>query len=120
MEDEIFNQQIEKIARVCHEANRAYCLTLGDMSQPSWDRAPGWQKDSCRTGVRKIIEGEITKPSDSHESWMRQKFAEGWSYGEVKDTFNKTHPCMVPHYKLPVEQQMKDELFFNIVKALSS
>jgi hypothetical protein len=38
-------------ARAAHEANRAYCGALGDWSQPSWDAAPQWQKDSARNGV---------------------------------------------------------------------
>jgi hypothetical protein len=27
----------EAAARAAHEANRAYCLALGDTSQPAWD-----------------------------------------------------------------------------------
>ena len=42
---------IELIARVCHEANRAYCAALGDASQAEWDKASDWQKDSVRNGV---------------------------------------------------------------------
>ena len=34
------NNIIEACARAAHEANRAYCLALGDTSQPSWDDAP--------------------------------------------------------------------------------
>jgi hypothetical protein len=41
-------EAIDQVARVCHEANRAYCQTLGDNSQPAWDDAPEWQKDSAR------------------------------------------------------------------------
>ena len=31
--------------------NRAYCLALGDTSQPAWDEAPDWQQSSARSGV---------------------------------------------------------------------
>ena len=109
---------LEDIARVVHEANRAFCITHGDMSQPAWDEAPEWQRKSAITGVQKIVNHEITRPYESHESWMAEKVADGWIYGEVKDPEAKTHPCLVPYEELPVEQQMKDYLFFNITNTL--
>lgn len=39
------HEQLQQIAKVCHEANKAYCETLGDYSQPEWEAAPAWQKD---------------------------------------------------------------------------
>jgi len=39
------------IAIVCYEANRAYCKSLGDHSQPHWSDAPKWQQDSAIKGV---------------------------------------------------------------------
>ncbi len=42
---------VDKIAEVGHETNRAYCETIGDFSQPSWGNAPDWQKDSAIGGV---------------------------------------------------------------------
>lgn len=40
----------EKIARVAHEVNKAYCEALGDMSQPVWEEAPEWQRASATSG----------------------------------------------------------------------
>lgn len=110
----------EKVARVAHEANRAYCATLGDFSQPAWDDAPDWQKESARAGVDAITMGEVTHPEDSHESWSRQKLAEGWRYGPEKNPATKEHPCLVPYVALPVTQRMKDHLFLAIVRTLTS
>lgn len=107
---------IESIAKICHEANRAYCQTLGDFSQPTWEEAPQWQKDSAIKGVEFHLSGDHG-PEASHESWMKQKEAEGWVYGEVKDTQAKRHPCMVPFHELPSAQQLKDSLFRSIVHA---
>lgn len=109
---------IAAIASICHEANRAYCVSIGDHSQPTWDDAPSWQKESCYTGVLKIASHEITRPEQSHESWSAQKLAEGWVYGTVKDPVAKTHHCLVPFTELPPEQQTKDVLFFSIARAL--
>lgn len=105
------------IARICHEVNKAFCESIGDMSQPTWDAAPQWQKDSAMTGVLGIISGEIKTPADSHNSWMKQKEADGWVYGEVKDPEAKTHPCMVPYEALPATQQTKDHLFGAVVRS---
>lgn len=38
---------IEQTAKTAHEVNRAYCLSIGDISQPSWEDAPDWQKKSA-------------------------------------------------------------------------
>ena len=42
---------IEKIAKACHEVNRAYCLALGDTSQPAWEDAPQF---SAGLGFRRV------------------------------------------------------------------
>lgn len=107
----------EIIARTCHEVNRAYCQALGDMSQPAWEDAPMWQRDSARLGVQLHMSKNIG-PEASHESWMAQKVAEGWVYGQVKDPAAKTHPCIVPFDMLPREQQAKDFIFRSVVHAL--
>lgn len=115
------SQQIENIARVCHETNRAYCVTIGDTSQPSWDDAPEWQKESARKGVRfhltAIENGQEPSPSDSHEAWLTEKANTGWKYGPVKDPDKKEHPCFVLYENLPIEQRFKDYLFIAVVKA---
>lgn len=109
---------VERIARVAHEANRAYCQTLGDDSQPPWDEAPEWQKASARAGVRFHFENPDAPPHASHESWLEQKRRDGWRYGPIKDPEKKEHPCMVPFNDLPLEQQQKDALFSGVVNAM--
>lgn len=107
-----------QIARVCHEANRAYCEALGDYSQVEWINAPQWQVDSAIKGVELHSEHHDAGPQASHESWLAQKVADGWIYGETKDAEAKTHPCMVPFDDLPPAQQAKDFIFRGIVLAL--
>lgn len=111
---------VDDIARITHETNRAYCRTLGDDSQLPWDDAPDWQRASAIKGVTGILDGTITKPEQSHESWLAEKAATGWVYGAVKDPILKTHPCFVPYEELPPEQQVKDALFFAVVNACRS
>lgn len=109
---------IVRIARVCHEANRGYCASIGDMSQPTWEEAPDWQKESALKGVMHHIENPDSTPADSHTEWMAEKARTGWSYGDEKDPEAKTHPCMVPWEELPAEQRMKDVIFLSIVRAM--
>lgn len=107
-----------EIAKMVHEVNRAYCKALGDTSQLSWEDAPQWQKDSALKGVLFHASNPEYGPENSHESWLAEKNSTGWVYGVEKDEEKKTHPCMVPYNKLPVEQQAKDYIFKAIVDQL--
>jgi RyR domain len=106
------------IARVCHEANKAYCDALGDSSQKSWDEAEGWQRESAIKGVRFRLDNPNATAADQHEAWRKDKADQGWVYGEVKDAEAKTHPCMVPYEELPFFQRKKDAIFQAVVDAL--
>ena len=108
---------VEQIAAICHEVNRAYCESIGDNSQPRWTDAPQWQKDSAIAGVQAILANPDTTPEQSHEGWLAHKRADGWTYGPVKDPALKQHPCFVPYAELPPEQQTKDHLFGAVVRA---
>lgn len=110
--------RIESIARVCHEANRAYCATLGDTSQVAWEDAPEWQRASAVKGVEFNLANPDAPPSASHDSWLEEKRATGWKYGPVKDAEKKEHPCFVPYDELPEDQRRKDHLFKAVVAAL--
>ena len=110
--------KLELIGRVAHEANRAYCESLGDSSQLPWKDAPQWQRDSAYEGIRRIAENPNTSPSASHDVWLAQKLADGWAYGPEKRPELKQHPCIVPFEELPVEQKAKDYIFTAVVKAM--
>lgn len=112
--------KIEQVARITHEANRAYCETIGDHSQVPWESAPEWQRTSAINGVRFHLENPSAPPSASHECWLKEKAEAGWQYGPVKNAEKKEHPCFVPYEQLPVEQQAKDYLFGGIVDALKA
>ena len=113
--------KVQAVARVAHEANRAWCAANGDMTQLGWDDAPGWQRDSAINGVLFHIENPEAGDSASHDSWAAERVAAGWVYGEVKapDATPPTHPCLVPFADLPKVQQVKDALFRAIVHAVA-
>lgn len=108
-----------KIARVCHEVNRAYCRAIGDDSQAPWDDAEDWQRDSAIAGVTFRMMNQDAPPSAMHNNWMADKIRDGWQYGKVKDPEAKTHPCIVPFDQLPPEQQIKDYLFSAVVDVMT-
>ena len=109
---------VEQIARVAHQVNRAYCQSIGDHSQRPWDEAEAWQRESAIAGVIKVIDEPDTTPKDSHEAWMLEKIKGGWTYGAVKDSQQKTHPCLVPYEDLPSKDIAKDYIFITVVSEL--
>lgn len=110
--------QIGAIAKLCHEANRAYCEHIGDFSQVPWDEAPDWQQESAIKGVEFVRNNPDAPASSNHDAWLEEKRNTGWKYGPVKDPDKKEHPCFVPYEELPKNQQVKDHLFRAIASAL--
>lgn len=43
-----------------------------------------------------------------HEVWARNRIAEGWTYGPVRDDQKKHHPCLVPYDELPENEKEYD------------
>lgn len=115
LEDRDYETIVDVVAKECHEANRRYCESIGDDSQPTWDEAPDWQKESARNGVKFHVQTPDASASASHENWLAEKEADGWKYGPVKDPAKKEHPCYVPYGELPQEQKNKDTLFITVV-----
>lgn len=108
---------VEVIAKVCHETNRAWCEALGDMSQQPWDQADEWQRVSAVKGVEFALNGGTAE--EQHQEWCADKQADGWVFGDIKDSDAKTHPCLVGYYSLPQAQRYKDALFIAIVRTLA-
>lgn len=108
-----------EIARVCHDANRAYCLALGDRTQQPWDDAEHGQRESAVAGVVYALEHPEATPAQQHLAWCQDKADAGWTYGPAKDPQRKTHPCLIPYDQLPEAQRRKDALFLAVVRALA-
>ena len=45
---------------------------------------------------------------NAHDVWARQRLAEGWRYGLVRDDSKKEHPCLVPYEELPDSEKQYD------------
>ena len=109
---------IQRIAMVCHQANKALCESYGDFSQKDWGDANEWQRQSAVKGVEFALDNPDAPASAQHDAWSADKIRSGWAYGPVKDAETKIHPCLVPFDQLPENQQAKDRLFKAVVAAL--
>jgi hypothetical protein len=107
---------IEACARAAHEANRAYCIAIGDKSQASWEDTPEEVRQTTIDVVSPALSGAT--PEQLHELWCAAKYRDGWSHGPHKDSDLKTHPCLVSYNKLPIEQRRKDALYQSVVNAM--
>ena len=107
-----------KIARVMHEAVRAWQKENGQEPSPPWSRAPQWMKTASYDAVVWRIRNPKAKSSAQHDQWLAQKKTAGWKFGKKKDAAKKTHPMMVPYAKLPEFERRKDALVGAVVDSL--
>jgi hypothetical protein len=105
------------IAQVAHDINQALRAAIGEAVEPWADTTPE-HKASILAGVDMHIANPGVAPEASHEAWLTQKLAEGWTLGHVKDVEAKTHPCIRAYDSLPTEQKVKDYLFRAVVHSL--
>lgn len=116
IENESLEVTIENVAAAAHEANRRYCIAIGDKSQVSWELSPDWVKESAIAGVKSVLDNLDISPKELHQKWTDHKLADGWVYRELKDGVDKTHPCLVHYDDLPHKQKLKDILFRQTVE----
>ncbi|HEY8933810.1 MAG TPA: RyR domain-containing protein [Cyclobacteriaceae bacterium] len=109
--------QIYYIAKVCHEAIRAWFLANYDASERHWHDAETWERES----MIKYVEFRLRNPDACvetlHYAWTKDKLDSGWRVGR-KDFEMKTHPCLIPFSELPEFQKTKYVLFSAIVDAI--
>ena len=53
---------------------------------------------------------EITEKlaANAHDVWAQGRIAEGWVYGEEKNSERRTTPCLVPYDELPESEKEYD------------
>lgn len=108
-----------RIAKACHDANKAYCESRGDLSEPDWESLSPWEIEYIMEGVLFNKNNPDAGQYASHNSWMKHRLDNGWVYGEIKDEKQKTHPCIVPFDKLTKDDKAKSFIFKAVVNALA-
>ena len=111
---------VEVIARVCWEANRALSLGVGDGIKASWDEVLQWQRDTVINGVIFLLANPNAGAEAHHDNWYKVKTQEGWTLGPMIDPFLKQHPRFLLYNQLTAAQQARDHLVVAIVEALRS
>ena len=106
----------EKIAKVCHEAHRAWGEVNGDTSNVPWQQASTQERSFSVDAVRQALAG--AEPRQLHESWRNVKLETGWTYGPTKDLQTKTTPHLVPYDQLPEVKKQDNELLAAVARAL--
>jgi hypothetical protein len=110
----------ERIAEVCHEANRVLTRFAGDVPvQAPWASIDEDMRQSSIKGVRFTLENPDVTPEELHEAWCAERRSQGWVFGETKDAEKKRHPALRPFAELPEGTRIKDAVFRAVVKALS-
>lgn len=110
---------VDGIARVVHEANRAYNVSLGDPAPDApYDAIEDWHRRSIISRVIMMIKGYTN--TQIHQAWVDEMLERGWVLGEVKDptATPPTHPCLQDLEHCSPEQQKKEILALGIVRAL--
>ena len=116
----VSDADIERTARVAHEALRAWKTSVGQDAGPVWDAAPEWMRQETSESVRRRLENPQASAAEEHDRWARHKIATGWTYGAAKDDAAKTHPMLAPFSDLPEEERKKDALILAVTDALLS
>jgi hypothetical protein len=109
-------EAIEAAAQAAHEAARAFRRAVGDPPHPSWDDAPGWQREQAQETVRAIAAGAGLV--DLHDRWRAAMEADGWTYGEVEDVGAKRHPSLRPLSEIPLDRRSKPYVYAMAAKAV--
>lgn len=102
---------VEAVARIAHEACRAYDTGLGDEPLSTWEEANHDVHRAAINSVEFLVDNPAATASDEHDAFLKKYLDEGWKFGKKKDQDKKTHPDLVPYDKLPKDVQAKYVLF---------
>lgn len=91
----------ERIASLCHEANRILRLAIGEDIGPHWCWLNQEKSESIIAGVEFRKANPKVTSEEMHVNWMK--------------TANPLHPQFCNYKDLPRAQKAKDKLFLVIV-----
>lgn len=89
--------EIEQIARVCYDALKVYCQTLGENTPPEWVNLPISYNEKYILGVQEKLKNRFI----------------------TAETLHNLMKCNKPYEELPFEQKVKYYIILNIVEAFA-
>jgi hypothetical protein len=84
----------------------------------AWEDTDEGYRQGLVAGVQNYVDNAELTPEQDHASWLEQKLADGWTYGEAPDVDAKLHPLVRPFAELSPEQRAKSILPHVVVHAL--
>lgn len=102
------------IAQECHYKNNELMVMNGEEPNPPWDTLDRHTKFMTFKSVLKALENPNLTAKDMHDEWMKNKISDGWTFGDVKDKEQKTHPLIIDFDLMNDIDKMKDQSFINI------
>ncbi len=114
---------VQTVARLAHEQNNLIKKLLKEEvveAYEDYNNLPDSMKASNLKGIEFILNKPDVTPEQLHNSWLAEKAANGWVYGETLSHDTKTHPNMRRFIELPESQKLKDEEFLRLVKSVYS
>lgn len=109
---------VESVARVAHEAVRAYQRQLGENPAPPWDESPSWLRTSVREGVDLARAG--ASPAEVHAVWAASRLLDGCRHGPVRSVEQRTDPWLVGYEELSASQRAASALLTAVVTTLGT
>ena len=107
--------ELVKMARVLHDANKVWSEYNGDENQKNWDETPELVKNSMLNSMKWRLENLNAPVKDSHDYWLKAKTDDGYTYGKVECHVKKIHPRLLPFEDLNYSDQFKSWTFmFNM------
>lgn len=90
---------IEQLAEICHEIDRAllnagpqFSVTAPDEELQLWPNTPPLYRDELMLFVQNILDG--ISVADAHERWVLDRRNHGWGFGEFYAPY-KQHPNLL-------------------------
>ncbi len=109
---------VTDIARVCHEAVRAYHAAVDPRPFEAWDDLQRPFQRATETVVRHYLANPTHTFRARHEERCRLMVDEFWRAFTSGDVPGNVSPDMVPYYSLPANLRVTHRLYESTIDAL--
>lgn len=108
-----------QIAMVAYEAARAFDFAQYARATEPWAEANDQQVTEFLRIVTFHLDNPLAGDAGLYNEWLRNKEAEGWSWGKVYSEEEQHDPTILPFHLIPADEQARHRLLAAIVKALA-